>query len=101
MAMFNLTSSNSITRHYPEAACGIQPFVTGTKDPLHKACLWHDKAYLRGSKEQIIFSRKEVDDIFLGKMLKLAGDSLIKKAQSYVYYGLVRLFGWMFWEGRR
>ena len=82
-----------------EHLCGVYPFQTNNKDNFTKACIWHDLAYIEGSIEQKIFSRKEVDQIFLKQMLELAGESKLKKVKAYTYYGLVRTFGWPFWEG--
>ena len=79
--------------------CGVYPFQTSSKDTFTKACKSHDLAYIEGSIEQKIFSRKEVDQIFLKQMLELSGESKLKKIKAYTYYALVRLFGGMFWEG--
>ena len=81
--------------------CGVYPFETSSKDTFTKACKLHDLAYIEGSIEQKIFSRKEVDQIFLKQMLELSGESKLKKAKAYTYYGLVRLFGGVFWEGSK
>ena len=82
-----------------ELLCGVYPFQTSSKDTFTKACKFHDLAYIEGSIQQKIFSRKEVDQIFLKQMLELSGESKLKKVKAYTYYGLVRVFGWPFWEG--
>ena len=81
--------------------CGVYPFVTSNKDSFTKACHQHDLAYIEGSIEQKIFSRKQVDQIFLKEMLELSGQSKVKRAKAYTYYALVRTFGGLFWEGKR
>jgi len=80
--------------------CGVHPFETSETDPLTPACRWHDLAYIEGSIQQKIFSRKEVDEIFLKQMIELAGESKFQKIKAYTYYALVRLLGAVFWEGK-
>ena len=80
--------------------CGVGPLTTSKEDIFYPACVWHDKAYTRGSKYQEYMSRGDVDDIFLSKMLDIAEDNATKTAKAFLYYGLVRIFGGIFWEGK-
>lgn len=82
-------------------ACGVGLFSTDFSDPMTPACVWHDKAYLKGSVEQESLSRKQVDKIFYDKMKDIAGENPLKQLQANIYYKLVRAFGWLFWEGKK
>lgn len=81
--------------------CGISKiWATREDDPLKDACSRHDLMYLKGSKEQSIYSRKEVDKIFLNHMLFLA-KTPFQTAKAYLFYGIARLCGGRFWEGKK
>lgn len=80
--------------------CGAGRFLF--KDPeFHEVCEWHDKAHLHDSWHAKNMSRKETDQYFLNLMLKRAGSSLVLKAKAHLYYAIVRLVGWKYWEGER
>lgn len=80
--------------------CGISKiWITSENDHFHRACSWHDSAYLEGSEASKYLSRKETDHRFLVQMLGIAKNDPMLKAKAYFYYGLVRLFGGVFWEG--
>lgn len=57
-----------------------------------KACRLHDDDYKTG-----YYDRKIVDDWFYQRMLKIAENNKLRKAHAYLYYKLVRLFGWIFY----
>jgi len=59
------------------------------------ACGNHDEAYRRGSG----VSRGAADQQFLNEMLSAAGSNLIAITGAYLYYGIVSLFGGLFYEG--
>jgi|DEB0MinimDraft_10_1074344.scaffolds.fasta_scaffold37715_3 hypothetical protein len=82
--------------------CGYRWFATdkifkwlGTTDPMLPACTLHDALYDNAGS----LTRKQVDDLFLRRMLVEATtvNSSWMKAQAYVYYGLARAFGWLVW----
>lgn len=82
--------------------CGIKDILaTDSSDPFHKACVTHDKAYEKGSVMQKMSSRKQADDIFLAQCLEIAGSCWPLKVKAYVYYGIIRAVGWLYWEGKR
>ena len=64
------------------------PFLS-YKDKFNKAAVVHD--YLYASKQ---FSRKDADRMFLEGLLVLK----IPKWKAYIFYMLVRLFGWYRWN---
>lgn len=80
--------------------CGIAPLIL-KRGKLVDACKWHDKAYTEQSWAQLNLSRKEVDDWFLAQMLEIAGKSKLEKVQAYVFHGIARALGWIWWEGRK
>lgn len=80
--------------------CGIYPILV-RKTKFYDACNWHDLAYLRKSWQQGHLSRKVVDKWFLGQMLRKAGGSRIARIQAHIFYGLSRLLGGFWWEGKR
>lgn len=80
--------------------CGVWPILLkGGK--FEEACKWHDKAHLEQSWHQLNLSRYEIDRVFLLQMLTIAGKRKLRRLQAYVFYGLARVFGGWFWEGRR
>jgi hypothetical protein len=80
--------------------CGIYPLLL-KRSKFIAACTWHDKAYSDQSWAQLNLTRKEVDDWFLGQMLEIAGNSKLRMIQAYVFHGIARTLGWIWWEGRR
>lgn len=84
----------------PNTVCGYWFLNTGKNDYFIPACEFHDKAYTKGSWHQKHMTRKEVDDKFLEHMLLLAGNDLTKKAKAYLFYGIVRSVGGIFWDAK-
>ena len=84
------------------SGCGIsQIWATDERDPFYDICLMHDAAYEKGSEIQKILSRKHLDKLFLNQCLEIAGSSIALKIKAYVYYSIVRSFGWLYWEGKK
>lgn len=82
--------------------CGIGVFTTGKKDPMIIACEKHDKNYVKYKLHGGEKLRAEVDARFLQDMKEISKNRGIHiKAQSYLYYSLARLFGWIPWYLRR
>lgn len=79
--------------------CGIKPLTF--RGWVKNQCAWHDRAYVKGSWHQLNLSRKQVDEHFLTMMLEDAQGNIPKRVASYVMYGLTRIFGGFFWEGKR
>ena len=80
--------------------CGAGPFETGANDPMLDACNWHDNAYMRDKLHGGEELRAKDDAIFLKEELtlnKLYNLPPVATVKSYVYYGLVRAFGWIPW----
>jgi len=59
------------------------------------ACQAHDAAYTAGSG----VDRYAADLQFLNDLLAASGGNILCEAASYLYYGMVRMFGWIFYEG--
>lgn len=59
------------------------------------ACARHDQRYSPGSG----MSRAEPDQRFLNEMLSAAGGNVLAMAGAYLYFGMVSLFGGLFYEG--
>ena len=75
--------------------CGPFYFPKGLRKFLsHRfnlSCKWHDHLYrLKPS------TRKHADMLFLKSMLS-ASQNRKEKAVAYIYYGFVRMFGWISW----
>lgn len=79
--------------------CGSWLFQTGKGDVFHKACVYHDVAY-QYHKVRNLQTRKEIDDIFLFKMLDAAGHNRALIVKARAYYRLVRMFGWIAWSDK-
>lgn len=78
--------------------CGIYPWILSTpEDPLHTACVIHDKMYTEDwQKRHPEITRKEADREFLFQARrKNQGDLYMIRA--YIYYGIIRLVGFWFW----
>jgi hypothetical protein len=59
------------------------------RDKFNKASVVHD--WLYHTKQ---FDRKTADKIFLELMLALG----INKYKAYIFYYMVRMFGWLYWR---
>lgn len=85
----------------PTTGCGYGVTFRGWAS---KACGIHDAAYLKGSDAQKWLTRKEVDDAFLRDLKQRARKTRFPigaLVAAQVMYGAVRLFGGVFWEGKR
>lgn len=87
--------------HDPNDVCGYWFLSTGTKEALIDACRWHDTAYTEGSFHQQRLTRKEVDQWFYQQMLLVAGDDWTRRMRAHAFYGVARVFGFLFWEGEK
>jgi hypothetical protein len=83
----------------PHIACGIYPFIL--KDTKFiDACAWHDAMFeLDSFLQRKDWTRKQVDRWFLNQML-LISKTRLDRAQAYLFYGIARLFGGPFYEGK-
>lgn len=76
--------------------CGPFYFPNWLKKWLSKrfnyACCLHDTAYSEKNLD-----RKTVDKRFLQRMLRVS-QTRKDKIIAHVYYGLVRVFGWISWK---
>jgi len=84
----------------PAIGCGYGVTFRGW---MSKACGYHDEAYLEGSDAQKWLSRKDVDRAFLRNLLNKSTGHLgaLKAIAAYSAYGVVRLVGAIFWEGKK
>lgn len=78
--------------------CGITP-VTFRGWP-QAACVIHDKFYEKGSWAEQNLTRAEADAHFLTMLLTISGRNPLKRAAAYAMYGVVRLLGAPYWEGK-
>lgn len=79
--------------------CGIWPLILkGTR--FDAACEWHDNAYTEGSFHEKNLSRRDVDAWFLMHLKILAGNSTTQQLRARLFYGLARLLGGLWWEGK-
>jgi hypothetical protein len=82
----------------PKCGCGISwLWMTSESDPLRGACATHDNLYAH--KNMLGLTRKEADRRFLKEALKIAKsrESLREKGKAYLYYGIIRTTGWLWW----
>jgi hypothetical protein len=79
--------------------CGIAPLTF--RGWVKESCAMHDKFYVRDSWAQRNLTRREADNRFLLMMLEQSGGNVAKRAASYVMWGVSRLLGGVFWEGKR
>ncbi len=86
--------------HDDRIVCGYWFINTGTKEKLIEACRWHDDAYTEGSFHQKKLTRSFVDKWFLDQMLLIAKDDISRQVRAYAFYGISRIFGGLFWEGK-
>lgn len=69
-----------------------------------KACMIHDEAYLKGSDAEKWLTRKEVDDALYRDLKAAAYKSKWPNGalvMAGAMYGIVRLVGGLFWEGKK
>ncbi len=79
----------------PVIGCGISTiWMTREDDPFKEACAYHDAKY-----QYHIGTKNEADEQFFKDTWKIAEekDSLYLKAKSYLFYGIVKSIGWMWW----
>ena len=84
-----------------EGCCISKIWLTREDDPFRPACNWHDSAYLEGSEASKYLTRKETDRLFFIQMLDIAGSEAKLRLKAILYYGLVRLFGGKYWDGKK
>lgn len=89
-----------MTKDTEGIGCGIYPLLL-KRSKFIEACSWHDQTYTEQSWAQLNLTRKEVDDWFLQQMKQIAGDSTLRKAQAYLFYGIARVLGGLWWEGSK
>lgn len=78
--------------------CGIYP--AQFRGWVKMACRWHDQAYSENSWAEKNLTRKQVDDHFLSQLLLMSGRNVLKIGASYIMYGVTRLLGANWWEGK-
>lgn len=78
--------------------CGIKPLLVGGW--ADRACEWHDEAYEPGSPAQESSTRADIDKRFLVQLKAKADGNPFQLAQAYLFYGIVRSLGWIWWEGK-
>ena len=79
---------------------GVGPLSLPQTHPLTDAARFHDYAY--GSPAyQATTTRAEADAVLKRHLLLLAGADRLTRTQAYVLAALARVFGGLFWEGRR
>lgn len=86
-------------RDTPGKGCGIWPLIF--RGWPSQQCEVHDQFYIEGSWAQNNISRKRADDHFLEMLLEKSGNNFAKRAASYAMYGVVRVFGGWWWEGKK
>lgn len=79
---------------------GWGPFSLPVDHPFQPSFQMHDRIF--GSRERGFvggFTRYEADRLLLDSMLRIARErkSTRLRAEAYVYYGLARAFGSLFW----
>ncbi len=85
----------------PKIQCGYGRLSLPTDSVFTKACEWHDTTYLDGALHQARYSRATIDRTMLNQFLLIAGDNKFLRAQAHAMYAITRIFGWLFWEGKR
>jgi len=89
-----------VVRDDPHVGCGIYPLIL-KRTKFIDACAHHDRYYEANSLLQRRgWTRKQVDRWFLRQMLEMS-ESRLDRVKAYALYGLARLFGGPFYEGRR
>lgn len=68
-------------------------------DLFVEACSRHDQEYELAHAGEQTRTAREVDSRLLSDMLLEAGTSLRKKALAYLFYGIARAYGWIYWPG--
>ena len=79
--------------------CGVFPFSLPEQHPFTPICKMHDQVFVAKEQGFPTGGRKRVDIALLSGMLGVAKErkSLSLKMQAYLYYGLARTFGKIFW----
>jgi hypothetical protein len=85
----------------PKIQCGYGWLSLPTDSVFTPSCSFHDGAYLNDSRHQQLYSRKLIDDTMHNQLLVIAGSSRFLRAQAHIMYAVTRMFGWLFWEGKR
>lgn len=62
-----------------------------------KACVWHDKYYIKNKLHGGEKLRHKGDVGFYKRMKKIAKNSLLLRIQAIIYYPLAVMFGWIPW----
>lgn len=75
--------------------CGVWPFVLPADDPLTECCAKHDAQY-SNQAWQISHNRSEADAELRDSILKTQKGW--RRYMAYPFYGLVRIFGGLFWS---
>lgn len=69
----------------------------GKKDPFYKACALHDDLYTPELRPEGL-TRKQADQLFLSAMRTIIKEEHKGNiCQAYVYYGIARSLGWLYW----
>lgn len=78
----------------PKIRCGYSRFSLPEDHPFTPACKIHDEAF-----EHKLISRNLADTHLLKDMLRIARarQSFKLEIQAYIFYGLARVFGKLFW----
>jgi hypothetical protein len=78
---------------------GWGPFSLPAGHPFQPAAQMHDRIFESREKGFRTMSRDAADSALLASMLRIAEErkSASLKAQAYVFYGLARMFGGLFW----
>ena len=79
--------------------CGVKPFALPKEHPFTRICYVHDLIFDRKEAGEN-YTRGEADKLLLRGMLAIAKakKSYRLRAEAYVYYGLARAFGGLFWD---
>lgn len=77
-----------------EGSCGIH-------DDIYDGVLNAGPVFVNGQwiPNGTVFTRAEADRLWLDHML-YENPNIFGQSFSYIYYSVVRIFGWMFWGGR-
>lgn len=62
---------------------------------FNTSCKIHDNQYKKASK----YTRREADKLFLQNMLTEASNSKYWTLAAYLYYYIVKLWGWYYYKG--
>lgn len=83
----------------PIERCGYSKISLPKDHPFQPACEMHDRLFLSRELGFKTLTRKEADRALLRSMLIIARErkSASLKAQAYLYYAFVRVFGVLAW----